>query len=75
MIARLERGVGSPRVDTLERLLRACDYTLEVRPRLGSGVDTTLFDLILALSPAERLRHASSEARSLARLDGAKRID
>ena len=74
MIARLERGVGSPRVDTLERLLAACGHSLEVRPRLGIGVDRTLFDLILSLSPAERLRRASSEARSLSRIDGARRV-
>ena len=73
MIARIERGVGSPRIDTFERLLSACDHGIEVRPRLGLGIDRSMFDLILAMSPAERLRQAAAEAESLSRLQGAFR--
>ena len=40
-IARIERGRSDPRVNTLDRLLAACEFGLEVMPRLGIGVDRT----------------------------------
>ena len=38
-IARIERGRADPRVNTLDRLLAACEVGLEVMPRLGIGID------------------------------------
>ena len=36
-IARIESGRQVPRVDTLERLLDACGWELEMTPRRGEG--------------------------------------
>ena len=38
-IARIERGRADPRVNTLDRLLAACEFGIEVVPRLGIGID------------------------------------
>jgi len=60
-ISRIERGLVSPRVDTLDRLLRACgkDAGLVVRP--GTGLDRTLIRERLPLPVAERARLAVIE--------------
>jgi transcriptional regulator with XRE-family HTH domain len=55
-ISRIERGSASPRVDTLDRLLAACDRDVEVVPRPGAGVDRTLIRQMLDLSLDERAR-------------------
>lgn len=65
-VARLESGRVVPRVDTLERLLRACGSTLEVVPI--PEVDRTAIRELLRLTPGERLRLAAAEAASLERL-------
>jgi hypothetical protein len=65
-VARIERGTIVPRVDTLDRLLAGCGEGLEVRPRLGIGLDRTGIRELLALTPAERARLAVQEARNLA---------
>jgi transcriptional regulator with XRE-family HTH domain len=54
-IARIERGRADPRANTLDRLLAACEFGLEVMPRLGIGIDRTQIDALLRLSPSERL--------------------
>lgn len=70
-IARIERGVETPRVDTLDRLLRACGEKLEAQPQRGQGVDRTLIQELLRVTPAERLRRLTHEARKLVELDAA----
>lgn len=72
-IARIESGTVTPRVDTLEKLLRFCGEGLEARPVRGTGIDRSLIRAMLRLSPAERLRAASLEADNLARLLGSAR--
>jgi transcriptional regulator with XRE-family HTH domain len=57
-IARIERGRADPRLGTLDRLLEACGFGLEVEPRLGIGVDRTQIRALLELSPSERLERA-----------------
>jgi transcriptional regulator with XRE-family HTH domain len=57
-IARIERGRADPRLGTLDRLLEACGYGLEVEPRLGIGVDRTQIGALLNLTPSERLERA-----------------
>jgi predicted transcriptional regulator len=64
-VARIEAGTIDPRVGTLDRLLCACGFDLEVEPRLGQGVDRTQIREMLALSPSERLRQAVNGARVL----------
>jgi transcriptional regulator with XRE-family HTH domain len=67
-IARIETGRISPRVDTVERLLSACGFALDLVPRSGIDVDRSAIRQLLALKPAERARLAVKEARNLDRL-------
>jgi transcriptional regulator with XRE-family HTH domain len=73
-IARIERGGISPRLDTLEHLLRAAGATLEATPRPGAGVDATLIRAALSLSPEERIVAAGRAGRNLAAFRRAARI-
>lgn len=66
-IARIEEGKTSPRLETLERLLAACGFELELVPRAGVGVDRTTLRALLALTPAERAGLAVEEARNVER--------
>jgi predicted transcriptional regulator len=70
-IARIESGVLAPRVDTLERLLQAAGQTLSVEPRIGVGVDRSLIQEFLKLTPGQRVRRLAGEARTLRMLDRA----
>jgi len=67
-ISRIEDGKTFPRVDTLERLLEACGFTVELAPLLGQGIDRTTMRDLLRLSPVERARIAVEEARNLERI-------
>ena len=62
-LARIESGAGDARVATLERLLRACDAELTLRPLPGRGVDRTLIRALLVLTPAERFDAVVAAAR------------
>ncbi len=57
-IARIERGRSDPRVNTLDRLLAATSFGLEVMPRLGIGVDRTQINAMLDRPMVERLAWA-----------------
>ena len=72
-VARIELGQLSPRVDTLERILRAAGQTLSSEPVLGIGIDRTQIHRLLRLSPEQRLRLAEAEARAVASFDAAIR--
>lgn len=74
-IARIESGVDTPRVDTLERLLNACGDGLEAGPLAGSGVDRTQIRVLLALTPAERAATLADEASTLDRLSRAYKVN
>jgi transcriptional regulator with XRE-family HTH domain len=54
-IARIERGRADPRVTTLDRLLEACEFGLEVMPRLGIGIDRTQIQQRIRFPMSERL--------------------
>ena len=58
-VARIEGGGSSPRVDTLERLLRACGATLVAEPGPGRDVDRTQIRALLRRTPIRRLGHAA----------------
>ena len=66
-IARIEMGEIDPRSSTVLRLLRACGFELEAAPLSGVGIDRTAIRELLKLSPAERVRLATQEARNLER--------
>jgi transcriptional regulator with XRE-family HTH domain len=57
-ISRIERGTVSPRVETLDRLLRSCGKDVDLVVRPGTGVDRTLIRENLRLTPAQRGRLA-----------------
>jgi len=60
-IARIERGRADPRVNTLDRLLAACEFGLEVLPRLGIGIDRTQIAERLSVPMAQRLAVAMAD--------------
>jgi predicted transcriptional regulator len=67
-IARIEMGREDPRIDTLERLLRACGEELGARPVRGEGIDRTQIRELLRLTPRRRLELAGEEAEAIRRL-------
>jgi transcriptional regulator with XRE-family HTH domain len=60
-ISRIERDHLSPRLDTLDVLLRSCGLALDLVKRPGVGVDRTLIRERLRLSPVERGRLTAQE--------------
>ena len=60
-LSRIERGLASPRFDTLDRLLRECGSELNLVRRPGQEVDRTLIRDRLKLTPGERARLAARE--------------
>ena len=73
-IARIERGQQVPRSDTLERLLKACGFELRLGPVRGGGVDTSLIEHWLELTPAERAEGAIAYGRTLDRIRRARPV-
>jgi transcriptional regulator with XRE-family HTH domain len=70
-ISRIERDEISPTVETLARLLDLLGEELVVYATpVDTGVDRTLYQITLALSPAERLRAGSQAARSMSVISG-----
>ena len=67
-IARIETGKSDPRVQTLDRLLEACEMGLEVMPRLGIGIDRTQFQPYLEMTPSERLAAGIETGRRMLRV-------
>lgn len=72
-VGRIESASIEVRTSTLDRLLRACGYQLEVHPRLGQGVDRTLLRQRLALSQRERIETMAVAARNIERFSGTAR--
>lgn len=64
-VARIESGAVTPRVDTLDRLLRACGHMLDVDVRRGVDVDVTLIDRMLDVPPEDRLETGRRFAKFL----------
>ncbi|HEX6401446.1 MAG TPA: helix-turn-helix transcriptional regulator [Actinomycetota bacterium] len=60
-ISRIERDHVSPRLDTLDVLLRECGVALDLVERPGLGVDRTLIRERLRLRPIERARLTARE--------------
>ena len=67
-IARIEIGAVTPRVDTLEKLLRGCGYTLEIEKLRGRGLDRTTIREFLKLTPQQRIERSAEEANNLEEL-------
>lgn len=67
-VGRIETGQITPRVDTLEKLLRAAGRELNVGARPGIGVDRSQIRELLRLTPGQRLELAARDAAGLGRL-------
>jgi transcriptional regulator with XRE-family HTH domain len=64
-VGRIEAGSVSPRAETLIRLLGAAGHELSVERRIGEGIDRTLIQDRLRMTPEERIRLAAEEARAM----------
>lgn len=64
-IARIERGRVSPTVATLDRLLAGTGHAIDVATRIGEGVDRSLIQAALALTPEQRVVAAGTAGRNL----------
>lgn len=71
-VARIELGRLTPRLDTLDRLLRVTGRTIEPTRVLGEGIDRTQIRQLLRLTPSERARLAVADAA--AALDAFDRV-
>lgn len=60
-VSRIERDRVSPRLETLDVLLRACGLALDLTDRPGLGVDRTLIGERLMLTPIQRARLTARE--------------
>lgn len=78
-IARLERDGSNPRLETVERALRACGQRLELSARPHqSSVDESLVAGMLRVPPGERLKafeRSYANVRNFARSAAAGRGD
>lgn len=64
-VARIENGTTVPRVDTFERLLEACGMDIELTHKRGVGIDVTLIQQLLRLTPDERVQLGIREIAQL----------
>ncbi|SRR5712691_748680 len=64
-ISRIERGLMSPTVDTLEPLIEACGMELEIIERPGVGVDRGQLWERLEHTPSERMRGSVQAALAI----------
>lgn len=65
-IARIERDGVSPRLATLDRLVRTTGHELTLAPAIGAGVDRSLIRAALRRTPEERVGAAGQAGRRLA---------
>jgi transcriptional regulator with XRE-family HTH domain len=73
-ISRIERGLTTPTFDTLLPLIRACGMQLVLSEPEGVGIDVTLLDRNLRLSPPDRLRRIAAGSRWLEQLRNAREV-
>jgi len=71
-IARIESGKQMPRADTLDRILRACGWELDMTLRRGQGEDLGLIRSWLALTTQERAERGAEYGRALERIRAAR---
>ncbi|MEX2136138.1 MAG: helix-turn-helix transcriptional regulator [Chloroflexota bacterium] len=67
-VGRIESGQITPRLDTLEKLLRAVGQSLTLEAARGMQEDRGMIRDRLRMSPGERARLAVREARAFSRL-------
>jgi transcriptional regulator with XRE-family HTH domain len=67
-VARIESGKLMPRVDTLDRILRAADVRVAVEPLPGAGVDRSQIREMLRRTPSRRFDIAVESSNNVMRL-------
>lgn len=67
-MGRIEAGLTIPRVDTLDRLLRAAGQSLALEESRGAHEDRSLIRDRLRMTPAQRARLAVREVRAISRI-------
>ena len=67
-VGRIESGAISPRVETIERILRALGCELGVEPIEEAGVNRTLIRRFLRLDPRERVLYSAAAGEANLRL-------
>src|SRR5437867_11036198 len=67
-VARIESGQITPRIDTVEKLLRVVGHELTIEPRPGAGVDMSKIRELLRLTPGQRLQLATKDAAGMDRI-------
>ncbi|MGH2786447.1 MAG: helix-turn-helix domain-containing protein [Actinomycetota bacterium] len=70
-VARIETGRISPRASTVERLLGVLGYDFAIQPRAGQGVDRSLIQRMLALTPRQRIEYSVAGGETALRLQKA----
>jgi transcriptional regulator with XRE-family HTH domain len=65
-VAKIERGRRDPSLSTLERLVRAAGLELRVQLAPRDDHDLQLIDLMLELSPEERLQGLEDQSAAMA---------
>ena len=73
-ISRIERGLVSPSVETLTRLLDLMgeELRLDAEP-IDYGHDRTLFEVMLAVTPEQRIRNQATWSNGVRRIRDAAR--
>lgn len=68
-VGRIESGLVTPRVDTLDKLLRATGQSLGLEEAGGADEDRSLIRDRLRMTPGERARLAVREVRAMYLID------
>ena len=74
VISRWERGLDTPRVDTLARILRACGFEADISFRRLDDEDRSLIAMHLDMTPEERLEALEGLLEFEAIAHGARRV-
>ena len=72
VVARLEREGANPRLETLDRVIAATGYSLELALAAPPSIDETMIKADLKLSPEERLRQFANSYAFAKRLGEAR---
>jgi transcriptional regulator with XRE-family HTH domain len=65
-VSNWERGIDTPRVDTLGRILKACGFEADLELRFRADVDRSQISGHLALTPSDRVQTVENVAAFIA---------
>lgn len=69
-----ERGIDTPRIDTLASILKACDFEADLVLRHRDDTDRSQIAFHLAMTPTQRAAHHRSGVRAVQRAHTAVRV-